>query len=67
MPIVARDAKGRVRLIKKPEQICQLPMRDLIAFEAYLWKCVDNPAPAPAVVDLLNQIYREVEWRAQDA
>ena len=65
MPIVARDSKGRMRLIKRPEQICQLPMIDLIALEHYLWKCTEK-SEQPAVTDLLNQIYREVEWRAQE-
>ena len=66
MPIVVIEPDG-LRMISRPEQICQMSMVDLIALEKYLWNCMDNKIPAPAIVDMLNQIYREVEWRAQDA
>lgn len=66
MPIIGRDAKGRPRLIKRTAQVSKMSMRDLIAFENFLWQCMDTPAPQPAVVDFLNAIHREVEWRAQD-
>lgn len=66
MPIIGRDARGRPRLIKKMEQVSKMSMPDLIAFEAFLWKCMDTKLVQPAVVDYLNTIHREVEWRAQD-
>ena len=66
MPIIAHDANGRPRLIKHTEQISRLTMRDLIVLEEFLWKCMDSKHAHPSVVDTLNAIHREVEWRAQD-
>jgi hypothetical protein len=66
MPIIAYDAKGRPRVIKRPEQISRMTMPDLIALEAFLWKCMDTKIANPSVVHTLNVIHREVEWRAQD-
>lgn len=66
MPIIGRDARGRPRVIHKLEQVSKMSMRDLIAMEEFLWKCMEVKAPVPAIVDYLNAIHREVEWRAQD-
>lgn len=66
MPIIARNAKGVPRIIKRMDQVSKMPMDDLIAMEEFLWKCMDAKVPSPAVVDYLNAIHREVEWRAQD-
>lgn len=66
MPIIAHDARGRPRVIKRTEQISKLSMRDLIALESFLWKCMDSKTAHHGVVDTLNAIHREVEWRAQD-
>lgn len=66
MPIIARNANGRPRLIHRMEQVSKMPMPDLIAMEEFLWKCMEMQVPQPAVVDYLNAIHREVEWRAQD-
>ena len=45
--------------------ISKMTMRQLVAYEAYLWKWMKYSPPN--VVIVLNAIYREVEWRAQDA
>jgi hypothetical protein len=66
MPIIAHDAKGRPRVIKRKEQLSRMSMPDLIALEAFLWRCMDTKYAHPSVVDTLNSIHREVEWRAQD-
>ena len=66
MPIITYGTNGRPRVIKRLEQISKMSTQDLIAFEKFLWKCVDTRIPQPAVVDFLNAIHREVEWRAQD-
>lgn len=66
MPIIAHDAKGRPRLIKRPEQISRMSMPDLIALEVFLWRCMESKHAHPGVADTLNAIHREVEWRAQD-
>lgn len=68
MPIIAFNSNGRPRLIKRMEQISSMTMPNLIALEHYLWACMDpkDGAPTPFVVDCLNAIHREVEWRAQD-
>ena len=67
MPIIGRDARGRPHMIDRTErQISKLPMRDLITLEEFLWKCMDGKAAHHGVVDTLNAIHREVEWRAQD-
>lgn len=66
MPIIAHDARGRPRLINRTEQISRMSMPDLIALEAFLWRCMETKLQHPSVVDTLNAIHREVEWRAQD-
>jgi hypothetical protein len=66
MPIIAYDANGRPRVIKRAEQISRMTMPDLIALEAFLWNCMNTKFTHLAVVDTLNTIHREVEWRAQD-
>jgi len=44
--------------------LTQMSMRELISYEEFLWGWMkDSP---PNVVAVLNAIYREVEWRAQD-
>lgn len=67
MPIIGRDAKRRLRLINRLDQVSKMSMPDLIAMEQFLWQCMNSRAPRPAVVDFLNAIHREVEWRAQDS
>ena len=66
MPIIAHDTKGRPRLIERSDQVSKMKTPDLIAMEKFLWTCMDTKIPQPAVVDFLNAIHREVEWRAQD-
>jgi hypothetical protein len=66
MPIIAHDAKGRPRVIKRLAQVSRMPTPDLIAMEGFLWKCLETKIPQPGVVDFINAIHREVEWRAQD-
>lgn len=67
MPIIGHDARGRPRVIRRMAQLSKMSMADLIAFEAFLWKCMDTKVPNLGVVDYLNAIHREVEWRAQDS
>ena len=45
-------------------KLAQMSMRQLIEYEEFLWGWM-NGSP-PNVVTVLNAIYREVEWRAQD-
>ena len=66
MPIITYSARGYPRVVKRLDQVSKMTMPDLIAMEGYLWKCMDTKIPQPAVVDFLNAIHREVEWRAQD-
>ena len=66
VPIIAHNARGKPRLVKRLDQVSRMSMPDLIAMEKFLWKCMDTKIPQPAVVDYLNAIHREVEWRAQD-
>ena len=66
MPIITYGANGRPRVVRRLEQISKMTTQDLIAFEDFLWKCVDTRISQPAVVDFINAIHREIEWRAQD-
>lgn len=45
-------------------QLSKMTMRQLIEYERFLWGWMKGSPPSIVVV--LNAIYREVEWRAQD-
>ena len=66
MPIIGYNSKGRMRVIKRLDQVSKMSLPDLVAMEEFLWMCMSTKIPQPAVVDYLNAIHREVEWRAQD-
>lgn len=59
MPIVVNG-----KLLSLSEPVTKMSMRDLIAYEAALWKFVNTPEPPFRIVTMLNNIYQEVEWRA---
>ena len=44
--------------------LTKMSMRELIDYESYLWQWMTSSPPR--VVNVLNAIYREIEWRAQD-
>jgi hypothetical protein len=44
--------------------ITKMTTRQLVEYEKYLWTWMGNSPPN--VVTVLNSIYREIEWRAQD-
>jgi len=39
---------------------------ELVAYEKFLWECLEKLPHSPTIAITLNAIYREVEWRAQD-
>ena len=62
MPMVYRK-----RLISTQRPITQMTLRELIDYEAYLWRWMDR-AKSPVNIALeLNTIHREIEWRSQEA
>ena len=46
------------------DPLTKMSLRQLVEFEAYLWTWMKNSPPS--IVQILNAIHREVEWRAQD-
>ena len=66
MPII-RDINGKPQL--RPiamEKFSDMTMRELAAYEQELWRWADAVGSTTAIADILNAIYREVEWRAQE-
>jgi hypothetical protein len=62
MPFVYR---GRVMSLDTGmTMLTAMTLQELIEYEKFLWGWM-NDSP-PNVVTVLNAIYREVEWRAQD-
>lgn len=59
---------GRARLSVLQERITRMPLADLIVYEATLWQWMDalnkRNMGSLRIVDQLNAIYREIEWRA---
>lgn len=46
--------------------ICQMTGPELIEFERRVWTLAEKTKFPLRAIDVLNAIYREVEWRAQD-
>jgi hypothetical protein len=66
MPIILRR-NGRSRLSSLQERISKMTIPELVAYEAALWHWVDRlKYKSEDVVNQLNAIHREVEWRAAD-
>lgn len=66
MPIL-RQIKGKPRLLPiGMEQFSTMPLSALIEYEKTLWRWADKVGSTAAIADVLNAIYREVEWRAQE-
>ena len=66
MPIM-RTIRGRPEL--RPigmEDFASMTMTELIEYEQKLWRWADAAGSTQAIADVMNAIYREVEWRAQD-
>jgi len=63
MPFVYMGRMKALDLDQTP--LTKMTLRELIEYENYLWRWMkDSP---PNVVAVLNAIYREIEWRAQDS
>jgi hypothetical protein len=70
MPIMLQQ-HGRNHLTKLQEQrITKMTMAQLIVYEAVLWQWMDkldrSKMRSESIVNQLNAIHREVEWRAMD-
>ena len=67
MPII-RNVRGRMMLSKMDEYVTRMSIKDLIDYERCLWVWMEKTKnnPSPHIVQQLNVIHREVEWRAQD-
>lgn len=46
--------------------ICQMTWPELIEFESRVWTLAEKTKFSLRAIDVLNAIYREVEWRAQE-
>ena len=66
MPFIWRNKSGRPKLTSITH-ITKMSMRELEAYEAFLWECMEKVPNSPNIVTTLNAIHREVEWRAQDS
>ena len=62
MPIIYRGTLRKVDFEDRP--LTKMTMRELIDYEKCLWRWMATSPPN--IVQVLNAIYREVEWRAQD-
>lgn len=65
--IVLMNVGGR-RYIKEltAANICKMTMPELIEFERRVWNLAERTKFPLRSIDVLNAIYREVEWRAQE-
>ncbi|HEY2530267.1 MAG TPA: hypothetical protein VGJ20_20415 [Xanthobacteraceae bacterium] len=62
-----RSIRGKPQL--RPigmEDFAHMAMRELIEYEQKLWRWADTAGTTQGIADVLNAIYREVEWRAQE-
>ena len=59
------DGKLQIRPIAM-EKFHDMTMRELIEYEQKLWRWADAAGSTKGIADVLNAIYREVEWRAQE-
>ena len=66
--IVLMNVEGR-RYIKEltAVNICQMTLPELVEFERRVWTLAEKTKYPLRAIDVLNAIYREVEWRAQEA
>lgn len=63
--IVIMRTNGRVYLKElTASNICKMTMPELIEFESRVWRLAEKTKFPLRSVDVLNAIYREVEWRA---
>ena len=66
MPIIRHiNGKPQLRPIAM-ENFSEMTMHELIEYEQKLWRWADATGSTQAIADVLNAIYREVEWRAQE-
>lgn len=65
--IVLMNVGGR-RYLKEltAANICKMTMPELIEFERRVWNLAERTKFPLRSVDVLNAVYREVEWRAQE-
>jgi hypothetical protein len=68
MPIVAHDEQRRPRLVAIGiERLAKMTWDELVAYEAFLWECMEKLPNSPTIVMAFNASHREVEYRAQDS
>ena len=65
MPFVWRNKTGKPRFTSV-YPIAKMSLDELQAYEEFLWECTKKLPNSPTIIDTLNAIYREVEYRAQD-
>ena len=66
MPIL-RSIDGKLQLqALEPGDLTNMTMSELVDYERLLWHWADTAGSTKAIADILNSIYREVEWRAQE-
>jgi hypothetical protein len=66
MPVILQR-NGRPRLSNLQERIAKMKTAELVAYDAALWCWMDKlKFKSEDVVNQLNAIHREVEWRALD-
>lgn len=66
MPIIRHiGGKPQLRSIAM-EEFAKMSMRELIEYEQKLWRWADTAGSTQSIAAVLNAIYREVEWRAQE-
>ena len=65
MPFVWRNKTGTPKFSTE-RRLTRMPLPELIAYEEFLWECMEKLPNSPNLVTTLNAIHREVEYRAQD-
>jgi hypothetical protein len=66
MPVILRR-NGRPRLSSLQERIARMTIAELVDYDNALWQWMDKlKFKSEDVVNQLNAVHREVEWRAQD-
>jgi hypothetical protein len=66
VPLILRH-NGRPRLSSLQERIARMTIAELVDYDNALWQWMDKlKFKSEDVVNQLNAIHREIEWRAMD-
>ena len=66
MPIVVRNEKGGMRLVRDYE-LAQLSLMELALYKDHIKACLTRLPDSPVLHNQLEAVEREVRWRNEDS